>query len=157
MTPTVPAGLRAALLLTLAGAAVAGVVGALVDGSAAAWGVLLGALVLVGFFVGGTLTTHAVATVAPTLSLLVALLTYTLQVVVLGLLFVGLQRSGLLEDAVDRRWLGGTVVVGTLGWTWALVVAATRQRIPHYHTPSDLAKSREGASSEAQEGDPTPG
>jgi hypothetical protein len=32
-----------------------------------------------------------------------------------------------------------------------------RQRIPLYHTPSDLAKSREGAPADPRPNDPTPG
>jgi ATP synthase protein I len=141
-------GLRAALAVVLTAGAVAVLVAALTTGAAGAWGVLVGLGLLVGFYLFGLGTVQATSAVAPTISLLVALLTYTLQVVLLGLAFVVLQRSGLLDDAVDRRWLSGTVVTGTLLWTTSLVRSATRQRIPLYHTPADLAKPRNGASSE---------
>lgn len=151
------AGLRAALVVTLAGGVTASLVAALVDGRAAAVGVLVGLGVLVGFYLFGLVTVQVAAAVAPTVSLLVALLTYTLQVVLLGVVFVGLQRSGLLDGAVDRAWLSGTVVVGTLVWTAALVHGATRERIPLYHTPSDLAKSQEHTLSGEGPDEPMPG
>lgn len=137
------AGLRGALVLTVVAGAVAALVGAALTGAPAARGVGIGVALLVGFYLFGLVTVQVAAAVAPAVSLLVALLTYTLQVVLLGLVFVALQRSGALEGSVDRRWLSGTVVVGTLMWTAALVLAASRQRIPHYHTASDLAKSRD--------------
>ena len=156
--PTAPvAGLRQALLLTLALAVVGGLLGALVGGSAAAWGVVAGAVLLAGFLLVGVLSTHLVSALAPTLSLLVALMTYTLQVVVLGVVLLAVQSSDLLDSTLDRRWFGGTVILGALGWTVALVVGATRARIPHYHTPSDLAKSREEASGGGPGGGQVPG
>jgi len=74
----------------------------------------------------------AVAALAPAASLMVALLTYTLQVVLVGAVFVGLRRSGLLEQAIDPRWLGGTVIAATLIWLTVQVVASLRTRIPVY-------------------------
>ena len=120
VTPGPVVGLRAALLVTLPAGAVGVLVGGLVEGSAAAWGVVAGT------------------------TLLVALLTYTMQVAVLALVFLALQRSGALEDAVDRRWLGVTVILGTLAWTALLVRGATTQRIPLYHTPEGPEKSSGG-------------
>jgi ATP synthase protein I len=84
------------------------------------------------FFAAGAIVLDVVATLAPAASLLIALLTYTLKVVLIGLVFVGLSRSGLLEDSIDARWLGGTVIAGTLAWLAAQVVASTRVRIPVY-------------------------
>jgi hypothetical protein len=136
-------GLRTALVATLGAGAVAALVALVVGGGPALKGVGLGLGLLLGFYLFGLLTMQLAASVAPALALLLALLTYTLQVVLLGLAFVVLQRSGVLDDAVDREWFGGTVIVGTLVWTTALVVGATRQRIPLYHTGGDLAKPRE--------------
>jgi ATP synthase protein I len=82
--------------------------------------------VVVGFFCFGTLTTSAVAAVAPGASLVVALLTYTLQVVLLFVLLVAVTRSPAGTSWLDVRWLAGTVLVGTLCWTVALVVHALR-------------------------------
>ena len=141
-------GLRAALLVTLAAGAVGLVVASLTTGGPGAWGVLVGVGLMVGFYVLGLVTMQVTASVAPATSLLLALLTYTLQVVLLGLVFVALQRSGLLEERIDRRWLSGTVIVGTLLWTTTLIRSALTQRIPLYHTPADLAKPSEAGSSE---------
>ena len=70
-------------------------------------------------------------------TLVIALLTYTLQVVAMALAFAALQRSGLLDDALDRGWLAGTVIVGTFGWLVAQIVLATRARIPVYELEGD--------------------
>ncbi len=40
-------------------------------------------------------------------------MTYTLQVVLLAALFLGLSDSGLLDESLDRRWLAGTIIAGT--------------------------------------------
>ena len=60
----------------------------------------------------------------PPRALLVALLTYTLQVVLLGAGLRGLRRSGLLDDTLDRRWLGGAVIAATAGLDGALQIVA---------------------------------
>lgn len=124
----------------LLGAALAGLVlgllvallGAVVAGSPAALGALVGTALVVGIFAFGSFTVNAVAGVLPSASLLVALLTYTLQVVAMGLAFVALSGSGLLDEALDRRWLGGTVIGGTVLWVLAQVVLTTRLRIPAF-------------------------
>ena len=93
--------------------AAAVVAGALVQGSPAAYGAAVGALIVVGVFGFGSFVVNTVATLMPTAALLVALLTYTLQVVAMGLVFVALSGSGLLGDELDREWLAGTVIAGT--------------------------------------------
>lgn len=128
------------VLLGAAGAAlVAGLVailaGAVVGGSPAAYGALAGALLVVAVFGFGSGVVHVVAGLVPAASLLVALLTYTLQVVAMAVVLVSLETSGLLDDALDRRWLAGAVIVGTLAWLAAQVVLASRLRIPAYDLP----------------------
>lgn len=123
---------RAATAVTvLAGSAAAGIA-AWASGAPAAVGVLVGMLLVCLFFGIGTLVLDAVASFAPALSLLVALLTYTLTVVLLGAAFAGLSRSGLLEGAVDRRWLGATVIAGTATWLAVQLRASLRARVPVY-------------------------
>jgi ATP synthase protein I len=151
------AGLRGALVLTLVLGVGTVLAGALVSGRPAAVGAAVGVGLLVGFYLFGLVTVQVAATVAPAVSLLVALLTYTLQVVLLGLVFVALQRSGALDGPVDRRWLSGTVVIGTLLWTAALVRGAVTQRIPHYHSASDLGKSSESTPTGDHPDAPEPG
>lgn len=112
------------------------VLGALTTGTPAAAGAGVGLLMVLVFFGLGAVVLDTVAGVAPNLSLLVALLTYTLQVVLVGLVFVGLSRSGLLGSELDADWLGGTVIAGTLSWLAAQVVTTLRTRRPVYDLPS---------------------
>ncbi|MBI2242566.1 MAG: hypothetical protein HYU55_00915 [Nocardioides sp.] len=116
--------LGAGLALTL--------VGALADGSPAALGALVGTALVVVVFAGGSFAVNEVAGLMPAAALLVALLTYTLQVVAMALVFVALSGSGLLDETLARGWLGGAVIAGTAGWLVLQVALATRQRIPAY-------------------------
>jgi ATP synthase protein I len=125
----------AGLATLVVGAALAGA-GALADGAPAAAGAAVGLLMVLVFFGLGAVVLDVVAGVAPALSLLVALLTYTLQVVLVGLVFVGLSRSGLLDAELDADWLGGTVIAGTLTWLCAQVVTTVRTRRPVYDLPA---------------------
>jgi ATP synthase protein I len=106
--------------------------GGLLSGSAAAYGALVGTVLVVGVFGFGTFTVNAVAAVMPTASLLVAVMTYTLQVVAMALAFVILSGSGALDETIDRAWLGGTVIAGTMVWLVVQIVQATSRRIPIY-------------------------
>jgi ATP synthase protein I len=106
--------------------------GALVSGSAAAYGALAGTLLVVGVFGFGTFTVNAVAALMPTASLLVAVMTYTLQVVLMAMAFIVLSGSGALDDTIDRAWLGGTVIAGTMVWLVVQIALATTSRIPIY-------------------------
>jgi ATP synthase protein I len=87
-------------------------------------GALAGTALVAAFFLFGMVNTALAAAFAPRAALVVALLTYTAQVVALGLVLVAVTRSGLAPDDLDVRWLGGTVIAGALGWTVALVVDA---------------------------------
>lgn len=130
--PSVLVPLGAALVV--AAAAVGS--GALLGGSSAAAGAAIGAALVCGFFGSGALVLGVVARLVPAASLLVALLTYTLQVVLLAVVFLALQRGGMLDGPVDARWLSGTVIAGTLMWLAAQLVAFTRTRQPVYDLPS---------------------
>ena len=110
-------------------------VGALADGAPAAYGALAGTLLVVGVFFLGAGLVHVVAGLVPAASLLVALLTYTLQVLMLALVLAGLNRSGLLDDALDRRWLAAAVIAGTVAWMVAQIGLTARLRLPVYDVP----------------------
>jgi ATP synthase protein I len=114
-----------------AGLAIAGV-GALTAGSPAGVGALIGTALVVLVFAGGSFVVDEVARLMPAAALLVALLTYTLQVLAMGLAFVAISGSGLLDATADRGWLAGAVIGGTAGWLALQIVLATRQRIPVY-------------------------
>ena len=107
-------------------------VGALAAGSPGALGALVGTALVVIVFAGGSFAVNEVAHVLPAAALLVALLTYTLQVVAMALVFVALSGSGLLDDTLARGWLAGAVIAGTAGWLVLQLALATRQRIPAY-------------------------
>ena len=107
-------------------------IGALVAGSPAAVGALIGTALVVLVFAGGSFAVDEVARVMPSAALLVALLTYTLQVLAMGLAFVAISRSGILDQTADRGWLAGAEIAGTAGWVVLQVALATRQRIPAY-------------------------
>jgi ATP synthase protein I len=126
---------RSAALVTLALALVGALLGALLSGAPAAVGAALGAGIVLVFFGTGAVVVNAVAAVSPAASLVVALLTYTLEVALVALVLTGLERSGLLGDTVDRAWTGGAVIAATLVWLVAHIVSATRARMPVYDLP----------------------
>ena len=80
----------------------------------------------VSFFSFGAVSVNLVATVAPRASMLVALMTYTLQVLMLALVLVAVSRSGASPETLDVRWLAGAVIAGTLVWMGALLVGTAR-------------------------------
>ncbi|HET6561256.1 MAG TPA: hypothetical protein VFG72_05225 [Marmoricola sp.] len=123
------AGLRPALVVTLAVAAVATGAAALLGGREQVNGALVGAAMVGGFFLFGTVSTGLAAAYAPRVALFVALLTYTLQVVLLGVVLVGLTRSGAIATSVDVSWLAGVIIAGTLAWMAALVVHALAREV----------------------------
>jgi ATP synthase protein I len=137
--PATPGGqVRVAFGCAVVAGLLAVALAAVTSGSAAAAGALLGTLLVLFFFGFGSLVVNAVASVSPTASLLVALLTYTLEVVALGAVFVALGRSGALGDSVDGGWIGVVVIALTLVWLAAQTFAALRSRQPLY----DLSATR---------------
>lgn len=127
---------RGPLLLTSLAGLVAVVLGGLLTGAPAALAAALGTAMVAFFFGFGAVVLGVVARLAPAASLLVAMLTYTLKVVLLGVVFLALTRSGAVENELDPRWLGGTVIACTLVWLIAQVVASTRTRQPLYDLPA---------------------
>lgn len=122
----------AAAMLTVLGL---GLVASLLSGEAAAKGALAGGVVAVAVYLSGSLVVNAVAGLMPGLSLLFAVSTYTLQVLVLGLFFSVLNGSDLLGSTLGRGWLGGAIIVVTVVWLGVQVVLASRARIPIYELP----------------------
>jgi ATP synthase protein I len=135
--------LAGAALMTLVLGGLATVLGGLLVGRPAAYGSLVGTAVVVGVFGLGALVVDRVAGALPSAALLVALMTYTLQVVLLAALFLSLSGSGLLDDALDRQWLAGTIVVGTFVWLGAHLLLAVRARIPAYELPATADRGSE--------------
>lgn len=139
--PLVGTVVRATLVSTfLAGLLLSGLA-LLVGGQPAAYGALLGTGMVTVFFGLGTVVLEVVAAISPNASLLLALLTYTLQVVLLALVFAALDSSGALDGPVDGRWLGLTVIGGTFVWLGTHLYRAVRVRQPLYDLSSDGRKA----------------
>ncbi len=133
-TSLAPGVCGAALVVTLLGV-IATAVAAATSGPSGAYGALIGAGMVLVFFGFGALTVNSVASILPAASLLVALLTYTLQVVLLGLVFLTLTGSGATESDIDRTWLGLTAIAASLTWILMQTVGAVRARQPLYDIP----------------------
>jgi ATP synthase protein I len=116
-------------------------VAALLTGSAGAAGAALGVALVCSVFAFGAVVVGVVARVSPAASLLVALLTYTLQVVLVGLFYLGLSRGGALDGSVDAKWLSGAVIACTLAWTTIQIVVSVRARQPIYELGSQGAEA----------------
>lgn len=129
-------GLVGAAGAALGAGAVIGLVGALTAGQPAALGALAGAGGTVAVFGFGSAVVDLVSRAWPALSLLVALLTYVLQVATMAALFSILDGSGALDSALDRRWLGVSVIATVLVWLSVQVPLTLTRRIPTY----DLAR-----------------
>lgn len=133
--------LLGAALVALGAGLVISLVGAFMAGSAAAYGALVGTLLAVGVFALGAFTVNVVAAMVPSASLLVAMLTYTLQVVLMALVLVALSRSGALDGGLARDWLAGAVIAATLLWLVCQIVLVTRARIPAYDVPASAPEA----------------
>jgi ATP synthase protein I len=92
-------------------------------------------------FALGVASVGAVARLLPAASLLVALLTYALQLLVLALVVAAIQRAGVEAETLSRGWFAAGVIAVTLLWLVAQVVAAMRQRIPLYDAPEGASAS----------------
>jgi ATP synthase protein I len=114
---------------------------AVLTGPSGALGALIGTGLVATVFTFGAVAVGLVALVAPAASLLVALLTYTLQVVLVGMVYVGLSSGGALDGPVDARWLSAAVIACTLAWTATQITVTVRSRQPVYDLPSQQAEA----------------
>ncbi len=115
------------------------VVAALADGAPGAAGVAAGGVLTLLVFALGIAAVAFVARLLPTASLLVALMTYALQLLVLAVVVTAIDRTGVGSETLSRGWFAAAVIVVTLTWVVGQLVAATRQRSPDY----DLSSSEE--------------
>ena len=115
----------------VAGAVCTAMAAALV-GASGAWGAMVGAVLVVGFFGSGQVVLRVARDVPPALLLLVAVLTYTLQAVALLALYAAFARRPAWNELISTDALGVTALVCTLTWTTALVLAARNSRMPVY-------------------------
>lgn len=125
------------VLAGVAAGAVVVVLGGLLEGGPGVLGALVGVGVTLLVLATGFVVVDLVAGATPSLSLLVAMLTYTLQIVVLGVLLVALRRADDLARTLEPAWFAGGVIAVALAWTACLVVHATRARVPVYDLPAE--------------------
>ncbi len=116
-------------------------VGAVVSGQSAFAGALTGALAVLGVFTFGTFTLNLVARVMPGLSLIFALLTYSLQVLLVGVFLLALDRAGALGDELSRSWTAAGIVGVTLAWTFGQILFVVKARIPLYELDENLSET----------------
>lgn len=124
----------------LAGSALLVLAGALAQGAPAAAGAAVGSVLTVGVLAFGTGSVGAVARLMPSFSLVAAMLTYVLQLLVLLVALLAVSRSGLVGSTLDRGWVAAGVIVATITWMAAHVVIVTRWRIPVYDLPEADAR-----------------
>ncbi len=120
----VGAGAVAVLVLVVAAA--------LTDGRPAVVGAAAGGVLTLVVFASGIVVVGLVARLMPAASLLVALMTYALQLLVLALCITAIDRAGVGAETLSRGWFAAGVIAVTVLWMVGQVVAATRQRIPAY-------------------------
>jgi ATP synthase protein I len=132
---------RRSLLATVLLAGVLAGLGGLLSGTDAVAGVLVGAALVCAFFGLGAMVLIWVTRVSPAATLMVGLMTYTLQVVLLAIAFAALRGSGLIGSTIDGAWLGGTVIAGTVVWLAIQVTLSMRARGPYYDLPAEEGPS----------------
>lgn len=113
----------------VAAAVIVTVVALLAADRAAVLGAVSGAGMVLLVFVFGALVVGAAAHVLPNAALLVALLTYTLQLLALLLVFVAFRDSDEARRQVSGDWLGIGMIAATLAWIVGQLVGTLRTPI----------------------------
>jgi hypothetical protein len=85
------------------------------DGPAVRAALVGGGLVLI-FFAFGAIVVGVAARVAPMTAVLVALVTYTFQVVLVALVFAALTKADAFDEDLSAGWLAAGLIAGTFAW-----------------------------------------
>ncbi|GAB3663662.1 hypothetical protein GCM10027596_27100 [Nocardioides korecus] len=129
------------------------ILGALLVGSSAAWGAVVGGgLSLVLLFAGALLVASATA-VSPQTSLVVAMTTFLMVVVVAAAGFYALEATGFVGRVVATRWVAGGVAVTGVAWSLAHLVGHARSRVLAFDSGPAGATDPSGGTATA---DPAP-
>ena len=121
------------------------VVAGIVDGRPGVVGAAVGGVLTLTVFALGLAAVGFVARLLPGASMLVALMTYTLQLLVLAVVVTAIDRADTGAESLSRGWFAAAVIVVTLTWLAGQLVAATRQRIPLYETSADAPATADPA------------
>lgn len=136
---------RRALVAAVVSGALTILVAALVAGRAAAVGALVGTLLTCVTLALGLPVLAWVTRVLPAMSLLVAMMTYAMQVVFLLAAYVVLRRSPEAQAAVDGSWLGIAVIVTTVVCLTVQVIGFLKGRHPYFDVePGEAAEASQG-------------
>jgi ATP synthase protein I len=100
------------------------------------------------------LVVESATRMAPQTAIVVALMTYTLQVALVAAVFALLTSSGALGATLSGGWVAGGVVVATVTWTSAQLVASAKARVPAYDI--DLPGTRPTPSQQSSGASPGP-
>lgn len=130
-----PRVLLAGVLGVLGTTAILTVLAAGLDGPAAVRSVLFGGALVVLFFAFGAINVGIAARIVPAAALLVALVSYTFQIVLVLLVFIGLRNSDAFDSTLTEGWLAGALIAGTLTWMAAQIVTTLRTPIPPWEGP----------------------
>lgn len=148
-TTTPDPGMRVLGGATVAGLAVSTVVtllAAVTSGGAAVGGAAVGGFALTLVMAYGTFVVHVAAKAVPHLSLLVAIMTYALQIASMIAFFLVLDRVGAMGESVDGTWMVAGVVVASLTWSTVQIWLSAKARIPLYDLPlAGSSQSREAS------------
>lgn len=131
-----PRVLRAGVLAVLATTVVLVVLALSLDDAAAVRSAALGGGLVVFFFAFGAVNVGIASRIVPSTALLVAMLTYTFQIVLVALVFVGLRRSDAFDSTLTEGWLAAGLIADTLTWMTAQVVTTLRTPIPPWEGPT---------------------
>lgn len=129
--------IRRSLLPAVVVAVVCMTVAGIAGGGKGVTGAVIGAVIVALFFASSPLALGPVTKVSPHLSVVVALMFFFTKVVaLLALMIVVLDTKGIGKH-LDERALGITVIISTLAWTFAMVRASTKVRLPLYDLDSE--------------------
>lgn len=134
----------AVALAALVPAALVVATAGLAQGADAALASAAGAGVVAIVLLFGSTTVDLVAGAMPSASLLVAMMTYGLQLAVLTAFLVSASAAPFFATAAQRRWLFAGLGAVLLAWMVGQVVAAVKVRIPVYSLPATGAASGSG-------------
>lgn len=143
--------LAGAALAMLGAGAVVVVLGALFGGGDAALGAVAATALVSVILVTGSMVVELTARAVPGASLLVAMLTYTLEVVLLAAVLVALRGSPAAMDRISAPWFAAAVIACALVWTVGQVVLTMRTRIPVYDLPDAGAENASGSLAEVSD------
>ncbi len=128
--------LLGSVALSLVAAGVLAAAGGVFGGAAGARGAAAGALATLLTFGWGIYVVSVVAKVLPSASMMVALLTYALQLMLMAVFAVAMMRASDGGDFLAHGWIAAGVVTIAVVWIAAQVVWTVRLRTLAYDLPT---------------------